>query len=297
MSKQDKFLNPPPRNVPWTLRVRVLFGGFYNQFGWMWLGFSLIFMWVFPANIDFTSWYQFRSPNIEITQGSITQQQKTNFSEGGSDHSDGTPIYVCYYVYRVGHDEYQGKSYAVGAHFNKGHKVKIEYIKNKPSVSRIKGLRNKPMPIWAAFIIIFPFVGLIFIIIGILQGMKANYLLGNGKLAAGKIKNKVATNTKINDQTVYKLIFEFQAEDGRLYETIAKTHLPQLLEDDEKEKLLYNPLNPKYAVMIDSLPGSPRIDNQGSFLMGSILQSLVCLILPISTILSHSIVLYIRFFK
>lgn len=109
--------------------------------------------WVFPANTDFTSWYQFRAPNIEITQGVITQQGKTNFSEGGSDHSEGTPIYVSYYA------------------------------------------------------------------------------------------------------------FSF---------------------------------NPQYAMMIDSLPGSPRIDNQGHFLPGSIVQAIACLILPVITILSHSVVLYFK---
>ena len=297
MYEKDKFLNPPPRNVPWPIRARVLFGGFYNQFGWLWLGFSLIFMWVFPANIDFTSWYQFRTPNIEIAQGSITQQQETNFSEGGSDHSDGTPIYVSYYVYRVGNEVYKGKSYAAGSYYDEGRQVEIEYLINRPSISRIEGLRNKPMPIWTAFIIFFPFVGLAFIVIGVIQGIKANYLLGEGKLASGKIKNKLATNTRINNQTVYKMIFEFQAEDSKVYEAVAKTHLPQLLEDDKKEKLLYNPLNPKYAVLIDSLPGSPRIDNQGHYLAGSIFQAIACLIIPVITILGHSVVLYIKLFK
>jgi len=113
----------------------------------------------------------------------------------------------------------------------------------------------------------------------------------------GKIKNKAATNARINNQTVYKMIFEFQAEDTKFYEAIAKTHLPQLLEDDEKEKLLYNPLNPKHAVLIDSLPGSPRIDNQGHFLAGSIFQAMACLIIPVITILGHSMVLYLKLFK
>jgi hypothetical protein len=45
----------PPRYVPWLVRGQLLFGGFTNQFGWLWLGFSLIFVWLFGLNADLSA--------------------------------------------------------------------------------------------------------------------------------------------------------------------------------------------------------------------------------------------------
>ena len=33
----------PPRDVPLTVRLQVLFGGFLNQFGWLFFGFGMVF--------------------------------------------------------------------------------------------------------------------------------------------------------------------------------------------------------------------------------------------------------------
>lgn len=42
----------PARELPWSSRARCLFGGFYSQFGWLWLGLSSIhfrlFLFEFP---------------------------------------------------------------------------------------------------------------------------------------------------------------------------------------------------------------------------------------------------------
>jgi hypothetical protein len=53
-------LAAPPRPVPLSVRVVILFGGFMNQFGWLFVGFGLIFVWVFTLRADVTSWFYFR---------------------------------------------------------------------------------------------------------------------------------------------------------------------------------------------------------------------------------------------
>ena len=63
-----------------------------------------------------------------------------------------------------------------------------------------------------------------------------------------------ATNTKINKQTVYKLFFEFTANDGKTYQVVAKTHKTHRLLDEELEALVYDPANPSNAVVLDALP-------------------------------------------
>ena len=40
-------LVPPPREVPTGLRLMVLFGGALTQFGWVFFGFGMIFVWAF----------------------------------------------------------------------------------------------------------------------------------------------------------------------------------------------------------------------------------------------------------
>jgi hypothetical protein len=299
MNESQKFLNPPPRYVPLALKIKVLFGGFFSQFGWMWLGFSLIFMWVFPINIDYLSWWQFRNKdNIMVTKGILTREEKTKFTEGGDDNSNGTPVYALHYSYEDSlKNQYKGVSYKVGSYYEAKSNVEVEYLKNNPATSRIQGLRRKPMPVGLIFIFLFPLLGLAFIIGGMKQGFKGFLLLSQGKLASGKIKSKIATNTRINNEIVYKMTFEFIAEDGRTYEAITNTHTPELLEDDEKEKLLYAPLKPTYAVMIDTLPGSPRIDNQGSFLPGNIFQAGLYIALPLLTIVIHAVIAYYKFLK
>lgn len=116
----------PPRPVPLLVRLRVLFGGFINQFGWFFFGFGLIFVWAFTLKADLTSWYVFRG-RLENAEGVITTSRKTNMSVGGSKHSDGMPVYGHSYRF-VGPDgiEYKGISYQTGGGLREGQKVTIE---------------------------------------------------------------------------------------------------------------------------------------------------------------------------
>ena len=62
--------------------------------------------------------------------------------------------------------------------------------------------------------------------------MRAIRLFKNGELTKGKLILKVPTNTKINEQTVYKLTFRFKDKLGNEFSVSDKTHLPDLLEYD-----------------------------------------------------------------
>jgi hypothetical protein len=198
-------LGAPPRHVPLLVRSLVLFGGFANQFGWLFFGFGLIF----PLAL----WGQ----------------------------------------------------------------------KNVPTAAYLVSL-------------IFPLIGAILIANGLRMGIKANRLLAYGKTAAGKLTSKVGTNVQINEKTVYKLTFEFTAEDGYSYEVIAKSHTPEKLEDEAQEPLLYDADDPNYAVMLDSLPGSPRVDERGNIRTASPVQALLSLVLPLVTIIGHGTYACMRFF-
>lgn len=285
-----------PRRVPSAVRRTVLFGGFCNQFGWAFLGFGLVFFWVFVLNADFASFYYFRG-ELETAGGTVLDSKATKFSEGGSEHSKGTHIYATHYSFSVPEvGEYRGVSYATGQQFGKGDAVTVEYPKGNPSLSRIKGMRRAILSPWVGFVMLFPLVGIGFIVVGLKNGIRANRLLANGRMGVGVLKSKVPTNTHINNQRVYKLTFEFTAEDGMSYEVVTRTHIPTLLEDEKEERLLYDPFRPSYAVMLDSLPGSPTIDERGEIQAGNWAKGSAVMIVPIVSIVGHCAYACWRFF-
>ena len=90
------------------------------------------------------------------------------------------------------------------------------------------------------------------------KAINAIYILKIGEIAYGKFLYKESTNTTVNKQRVFKLFFEFTAKDNKLYKTVAKTHHYHRLEDDDEEKLVYDPDDPENAVLLDALPRAVR---------------------------------------
>jgi hypothetical protein len=289
-------LAPPPRQVPMFVRCRLLFGGFANQFGWLFFGFGLIFFWAFAGNADLTSPLYFRG-EVETVTGRALHSEETGASEGGSKNRRGTPIYANHYSFVYDGVEYEGVSYSTGNYFSNGDTVTIEYPKGNPRVSRVQGMRRALFGPWVIFVVIFPAVGLCFILVGLKNGIKANRLLANGKLGLGKLKSKEPTNTRINNQTVYKYTFEFADELGRSCQVVSRTHIGGVLEDEQEERLLYDPYNPSYAVMMDSLPASPAIDGTGNIVDISPMRALLVLIIPGISIIGHGAYAYWKFFQ
>jgi len=285
----------PPRSVPLSVRLRILLGGFLNQFGWIFFGFGLVFVWAFTLNADLTSWYRFRG-QLETSEGKVIDCKKTLYSEGGSKHSKGTPVYEIHYDFTTADGtEYKGLSYITGKQFELGQKVTIEYPQGKPQTSRIKGMRQKPVGLFGIFPVVFPMIGLLFIIRGIKKGIKANRLLTLGEQTTGRLKSKERTNTKVNKKPVFKLTFEFNTPEEMTYETLVKTHETGKLEDQAEEPLLYDPVHPSYAVMLDDLPGNPRIMENGTIQAGSAAGTIMLLIIPLATIIGHGIYIYLKF--
>jgi hypothetical protein len=282
----------PPRHVPWLVRGQLLFGGFTNQFGWLWLGFSLIFVWLFGLNADLSS-ILFTLEAVETASGVVSAVEETNASE------DEVSVYAYYYSFRVEELEtaYQGVSYSTGKYFEPEQEVVVEYLKRNPSISRIENTRRAEFGPWVlGLVLIFPLIGLGFVIFGLKNGFKANRLLARGKVGLGVLTSKEATNMEVNDQTVYKLTFEFTADDGMLYEVVTKTHLPYPLEDEAEERLLYDPYHPNYAVMLDNLPGAPDIDEMGNICPAGLTPGWLALVLPTLTLVGHGTVLLLLIF-
>lgn len=285
----------PPRDVPLLVRIRVLLGGFLNQFGWFFFGFGLVFVWSFTANADLTSWCRFRGP-LDTNEGKVLYSEKTKFSAGGSKHRKGTPVYSIHYTF-TGPDgtEYKGLSYNTGRQLEKGQKVTIEHPQGNPKFSRIKGMRRKSVGFAGLIPVLFPAVGSLLIFGGIKKGLKANRLLAFGEQTTGRLKSKEKTKTEVNKKPVYKMTFEFNTPEGMSYEVTAKTHDTAKLEDQAQEPLLYDPMRPSYAVMLDNLPGNPRIMENGTIHTGPAANTIKVLVIPIATIIGHGIYIVLKF--
>ena len=266
-------LVPPPRPVPFLLRAQVLFGGVFRFIGWIFFSFGMVFAVVFGSTADVTSWYHFRGP-MPTARGTLLEVDETNASEND------VRVYSYKYSFRAEGADYEGVSYATGQRHEPGEPVVVEYVEGNPSVSRIRGMRRAEFGPWVLFVLIFPLVGFIFIVVALRGGLKANRLLRHGKLAWGALVSKEATNTRVNNRTVYKLTFEFQPEEGGHALAVAHSHEPERLQDEQRERLLYDPFHPETAVLLDSLPASPAIDLTGNLQVRSPALAALTLLLP-----------------
>jgi len=288
-SDVPQVLAPAPRGVPTTLRLQVLFGGVVGQMGWFFLGFGMIFVWVFGTRADILSLYHFRG-RLATATGVVLASDSTNVSYNER------PVFAHRYSFVTPDGQQRdGVSCSVDR-LEPGSRVTVEYRDTDPSVSRIQGMGRGVLPWWVClFVCIFPAVGIGFIIPALRQGRKACRLLGNGRLAAGILQAMEPTGSSINDRPVYRMVFGFQAEDGRAYEATANTHEPERLRDQQRELLLYDPYDPSYAVLLDSLPGSPEIDLKGSFRARRPAAALGVLLAPMLTIVGHGLYAVLRY--
>ena len=290
---QPRRLTPPPRHVPAGLKISLLFGGPLNMIGWFFLGFGGIFFWIFALNGDY-SFITFSGVKLETT-GVITRSEKTNASEGGSDTRPGTPIYANYFRFSTATDEIESVSYATGRSLGSGTQVQVEYLASNPRQARIKNMRRALFPPFVAFVIIFPVIGLGFVAAMFRKGIKSVRLLRVGRSTTGKLRSKIPTNLRINNQQVYRLTFDYTARDGRSSSISVRTHETELLEDDESERLFYDPSDLENGITLDDLPGNAQIDLSGNFLGSVHFSTLGTLLVPVATIVGHGWWIYIRY--
>lgn len=283
----------PPRPVPWSLAIHVLFGGFYNQFGWFLLGFGMVFFWVFGATADLSG-PLFAVLPVEKTSGVVQAVEPTNYREGGDDDDPGTPVTLVRYTYQVRGERREMVGYRSGPGPVPGTRVAVEVLRWDPRVARIEGMRRSPFGATALIVAVFPLIGAGFLFSGLRQGIQAIRLMRAGRFAAGKLIGGEPTNVHINQRPVMKLTFEFEAHDGSLHLVDAKTHQPASLEDETVEPLLYDPADPSDAVLLDGLPGPPHLSTQGTLLPAALGRAALVTILRVVTIIGHGVYLGMR---
>lgn len=243
-----------------------------SKIAWFVLAFSSLFFWFFCTRADL-SFLTFRPP-YEDVQGTVTNIKSTGASENRQS------IVRVEYSYRVRGEELQGASYVAGTAPETGEHVTVEYLPNTPQKSRIEGMRRDLWPPGIVLLTLFPAGCLIAVIFSVRTGLRRCRLLRLGMLTTGKLAHKRPTSVTVNKQRVYELIFKFQSYDGQQCTASARTHRSERLEDEREEPLLYDPLDPSQAMMIDSLPSRPELDDAGNLRGRPIVVALFALLLP-----------------
>ena len=264
-----------------------LFGDFLTQFGVAFMGFGLVFVWVFALHADLTGWYVF-SGRLETAAGRARPCEATSFNEGGSKSRRGTPVYANPYDFTdAGGAARSGRSYAVGRCLREGDPVLVEWPAGHPEVSRARGMRSKPMPPAVGFVLIFPLIGAAFLLGGLRAGLRALVLLREGKGAAAKIAARRETNVRMNNRMVWELELAYRDETGTPRSGRVKTPEPERL-DGESIPILYHPRDPAMIAPLPLLPGAVETDPLGGLKPAPLGSALRFLILPALTFGGHA---------
>lgn len=281
----DNLIDPmtvaPPRPVALGARVAVLFGGSLSQIGWLLLGFGMLFFWIFVWNSELFSGIAFIG-GTQVAEGQIQRVETTGASEND------TQVLALTYTFRADDGRaYRAVGYITGGDWHSGAGVRVEYLSRDPSVSRAQGLRRKLFGTGGAWAGVFPLIGLVMVLVSLKGGLRANWLLGNGCLAYGKLVGAVPTGTTINSRPLVAVTLEFHTSGGIVRRTVSKTTQPETLEDEPAEMLLYDRGNPSDAVTIDSLPGLPDVLPDNRIVLRAPEAVWRTIILPTLTVVGH----------
>jgi len=277
---QNHFISKPPRSVSINLILKMLFGGSANFFAWAFISFGLVFCLAFEIAETVRELKMF-SGEVMAVEGISTGYSGTNVTI-----NDETIIKLTFSFKGIDNKEYQGRSFETGRYIDKGTPVPVEFNADYPKYSRIEGTRYSVMGAWGLLILILPLTGLTILIFVLKSGFSKINILKNGICASGNLIKSYETGTEINDCPVYKLIFQYKDENGQTHKTSIKTTNPDVLEDDDNEKMIYNPSKPSKSVFIDTLPYKTQLDHNGNFICESGgLGSILYFILPTVSII------------
>ncbi len=239
------------RSVPGVVVLSVIFNNIYGYMGLAFACIGMIFAVVFTPMVDFSP-LLYSGSETETVRGVITEVNHTGVSVNDDN--------VLEYKYRF---EYMGRSYG-GVSFSTDHmyavnqNAPVEFEPSNPSISRIKGMDLKPLPVFILFVYIFPVTGFVFLYFAFRRGIPKIHAIRCGIMTRGRFVKMTGTGGSINNQTIYDLHFSFKDRMGNEFTAIGTTHKTEPVLDEAEERIIYDPDNPSNAVVVDAMPGTVR---------------------------------------
>jgi len=258
------------------VRLKLIFGGPLNQFGWLLLGVGMFFYWIFGTQSDLDNLLVFRG-QLAFAKGTVLDCEATDFSESE------IKVYAHRYGFEHNGERYENTSYTTGNQVAAGQRVNVEFPAGSPETSRIVGMRSKPFGPWAMLVVLIPLGGLMIVIVGSRKGQRGISLMRNGETSVATFVSKRKTSRKVGDMPVWEYLFTFDDVAGTEHEITGRTHEDYKFDDFEPVVYAYG--NPKRAVLLKELPGFPQIDGEGAITASG--YAPLVLILPTLTIVSN----------
>jgi hypothetical protein len=237
--------NDVPRLLPLGLKLKIMTSGALFWIGLIFFLFGCTFAYFFSNVMDF------KSISFDPDQKAYGVVREKSFSNC-SENKRSILRYDYDFTTNSGVKQ-TGNSYS-SDFVEIGETVSVEYETKKPENSRIIGMRNAPFSVWLGLVlVIFPGIGLVFLLISFSSGRKKLHLTTNGIITKGKVVLKEATNTVINNRVLYRITFEFKSRNGHTIQAKCTTTEPEKVLDEAEELLLYDERQPEKAILIDTI--------------------------------------------
>lgn len=265
-------LAPPPRTVPFTLRLVVMLGGIVPMLGWIVLGVGSILTSLLLPHVEPISGDPFA--DAVTLRGRITNVAAT------STRVSSRRVYAVHFQW-TGSDGVvrDGVSYGSAPLPEIGSDARIEVSPGSPPLARVAGYRTFLLPAAANLVLLIPIVGALLLVVGAWRGHRLVRLLQDGLPGRGRLVDRKKTNTAVRGRRVEVLTFEFTDGEGRQRTARVRSHRLADLLDDAEEPLLYAPDSDR-AALLDDLPARPRWNERGEFEPAPFAQLALVLLAP-----------------
>lgn len=247
---------PAPRHVPDAV-MRAANPGGRGRTGLMIFVavFGSLFVWAFfPVNC-WRDWVMAAAPTVTTT-GQVIEHKATSLSVNEQK------VYRTTFEYRPeGVDaKLSGKSYNSISSRESGMPVTVEYLKDQPSIARVRGERQSAAGSFALFVLLFPLIPVAVLLFSWRGRRRKAHLLRNGERGSVKVEAVEATNMSVNDQPVFRVTFTPLHDALHAENIVIRRHDPALvrlfrrhLEDQKPLAMLYDPAHPKRMLFPDAL--------------------------------------------
>lgn len=233
------------------LRIRLLHNFGRNSFiiGFLFSLVGLAFVLYFSFQLNWKIIFAGKD-DFAPAQGYITGYNETAFSE-----NDNT-LFEYHYRFNLEKEStHSGVFLEYAGSYQIGQEIQVEYLKNSPGVSRILGRdrRNYHQIMFFAGIGGL-LAGFLFLYPSCKKTRRERKIIMAGFPTKGKLILAEPTNLKVNEQTVYKLTYEYPTGNNKSQKFSVRSHMIRNFSDEHFENLIYDPGKPSKAVIIDTLP-------------------------------------------
>ena len=265
-------LNEAPRELPFMLKVLILFGspGFLGGFFILLSTVMTVVFWFDDGENRYLGECKIDKGELRQADGRILRREKTSVTVGGGKHRKGKPVYAYYFTFQTADGfTVEQHSYTAKLLDENITDVKIEYLQTEPLYARIAGTGYAPLSSMGWFPALFALLGL-----GIAAAApfyrKKNYdILTNGVLADGTCIAVNPTGRKIKNRSIYAYNYQYTDLDGsQCFFTVESTE-DKALADEFAEAVFYLPSQNK-QLLADKVAKGLTVNSHGGFEMSAL---------------------------